>query len=78
MCRTEQEMMLEYWNQLSEEEQRKALQRRCIDGSLNHSLLIFVPSILRIFLSPNKNTPLREMWIRANQDVLGSPRRKWK
>ena len=51
MCRTEQEMMLEYWNQLSEEEQKKA-PKRCIDGSLNHSPLIFVPSILRIFLLP--------------------------
>ena len=71
MCRTEQEMMLEYWNQLSEEEKSQAprtLYRRIFEPQPFDIRPIYPEN----FLSPNKNTPLREMWIRANQDIVGS------
>ena len=73
MCRTEQEMMLEYWNQLSEEEQKKApktLYRRIFEPQPFDIRPIYPEN----FLAPNKNTPLREMWIRTNQDVITSPK----
>mgnify|MGYP002012092717 CR=1 FL=1 len=41
--------------------------------SLNLEVIKFLPHLYpENFLSPNKNTPLREMWIRANQDAVGS------
>ena len=66
MCRTEREMMLEYWNQLTEEEQEKApktLQRRIFEPQPFDIRPIFPHN----FLLPNKKIPMREMWIRANK-----------